>query len=238
MTRSVRSKKNHFVRHSSAIFNRYRDPRSDLFLLNRAEVLAKECSPSPTLKERMRDEGRKKRANVFGLKDFHFFLTLLCVCLFVCFPQCECKSPQQYHRCFIYHVWTPTSGRPAATTVVHHPRCVWARWQITRREQHLQEENQSKARGGLTVANGETCEWVVESCFIPTLSVLYLSSFSQLFVPAHYEVFLLRLNLRRCVPCLLSLSKMWGSLGFQHLWDLIRELGEAATMLGASHIGR
>lgn len=82
MKRSARQQKAGFVRHSSVIFYRYRHPRFALSVLNRAEVLTKECSTSPTLKKvwRMSDEGRKKWVNLCTLKDFHCFLAWLCVC--------------------------------------------------------------------------------------------------------------------------------------------------------------
>lgn len=174
MKRAARQQKAGFVRHSSVIFYRYRHPRFALSVLNRAEVLTKECSTSPTLKKvwRMSDEGRRKGVNLCTLKDFHCFLAWI-MCVFPPPPPHrppptgEPENPQQWHRCFTYHIWTPISARPAATTVTHHPPpwFFWAGWQITCGE-HLQEENQSDPRGGPGGSHRTSsvmCVWAVES---------------------------------------------------------------------------
>lgn len=140
---------------------------------------------------------RKEWISTAWKTSISFWLYYMCVP-----PRASVRMHMHRQRCFIYPVWRPTSARPAATTVPHRPlRYVWACWQISCGEQHLQKENQSNPRGGGQYGSQRTysmmCEWALESWVIAMLSLLHLLSFSWLFLQAHKKVLILRMNLRK-----------------------------------------
>lgn len=102
----------------------------------------------------MRDEGHTKGVNLYSLKDFHFFLTLL----YVCSPQCECENAHAqaavfYLSCLKTNVGPSSCNNSAASPP---PIRLGVLADNVRRTTSAERKSIKPERGGMTGANGPT----------------------------------------------------------------------------------